>query len=84
MSNNHPKKLSLWKWPKFSLRSFLIALTFYFCFIVAVGIINREDEAIGTIMGGLVLMWLVICWRTVYLNRSWLNLRDIFSKFRHP
>jgi hypothetical protein len=65
-----------WQWPQFSLREALITFTFMACLYGVVAIRVGREEVLPTFFGSLVLIWGLICWRTVRLNPTY------FSFFR--
>lgn len=59
-----------WKWPQYSLRTILTVVTIYaIAVIIAIKRLD-EDDAIGMVIGGVVLIWCALGWRFVRLNRS--------------
>jgi hypothetical protein len=83
MSANDEKRPppETWKWPRYSLRSFFLVITIY----AAVGgalmiIVDGEDEVVGTMLGGIVLIWCLVCWHIVRLNRTWFTIGRLLKR----
>lgn len=67
------------RWARFSLRTVLLATSLLG---VAGGIASlhgERDDVLSTMLGGIALIWCLLCWRTVRLNSNWFNARMKFA-----
>ncbi len=58
-----------WRWPQFSLRELLAAVTALAVLWGVLAVRLERDELAGCVVASLVLVWALLCWRTVRLNR---------------
>ena len=74
-TDNSNQSRPKWKWPAFSLRGSFVALSVAAAAAAVVGLFVNSDEQLPTLLGALVLGWMLFCWRMIRLNRNWFRLR---------
>ena len=68
------KNRTRWRWPQFSLRELLIvSLALGILWSVLSSRLER-DELIMSVIGSFVLLWCLLCWRTVRINRDFFQI----------
>jgi hypothetical protein len=69
-----------WQWPRFSLRTLLLAIAAYALLVGGLLILSEEEDAIGPSIGSLILVWGFFCWYVVRLNRNWITQKLAFRR----
>jgi hypothetical protein len=69
-----------WVWPQFSLLELLLATAVLVVLWSFLAVREETDELIGSIAGSLVIVWCLVCWKTVRANR----LFAAIATSRHP
>jgi hypothetical protein len=61
-------KLADWRWPQFSIAELLVAVALL-ATIWSVIAIKAPEELPATVAGSFVLLWGLVCWKTVRANQ---------------
>ncbi len=64
-----------WRWPQFSLWECLLTVTVLAGLWSILALREDADELVGSILGSLVLVWCLVCWRTIRLNSPLFKIR---------
>ncbi len=66
-----------WRWPQFSLREMLVvtALMAALWGFLSLRLRKERDELICSVAGSFVLLWGLLCWRTVRMNPDFFRIR---------
>jgi hypothetical protein len=63
-----------WQWPRFTIREMLLTTGVLAALWGFLAVRVERDELIASVVGSFVLVWGLICWKTVRTNREFFRI----------
>lgn len=64
-----------WQWPRFSIRELLVVTAALAALWGLLAMRLDREEMAPSLCGSFVLLWALVCWRTVRLNQRFFGFR---------